>query len=244
MASDKRQSALKVLGSGSVFRTANIVRVNSLGVLQKIPDGAYNTGIFQSCKSLEYVAFPPTLEYIGNYAFHGCTALKDLDFTNVKHIGDFAFSSVAQKDFCAPNLEEIGAAFSSYNATSPALERVLSLGKITTLPRGSYNNGAFNSCKKLRIVILPETLTTLGDAEGNFVYCPKLETIVCKATTPPTYGNNLYSSGSTFRVFVPLASLEDYKATTGWSDIASRIYAIENIMNDYPDIYEEVGEYL
>lgn len=236
--------ALKVLEGTSVFRNSGIVRVSSLGELESIPSGAYNTGIFQGCTKLEYVDFPESLTSIGEYAFDGCELLKDLDFTNVKSIGNFAFRYVAQKDFIAPNLESIGFAFSSYQSTKTKLERVLDLGKITTLPSGTYNSGAFNSCKSLRIVILPETLTTLGDGEGNFVYCTALETIICKATTPPTYGNNLYGSGSTFKVFVPLASLEDYKAATGWSGLASRIYAIENILNDYPDIYEEVGEYL
>lgn len=235
--------ALKVLEGTSVFRNSGIVRVSSLGELESIPSGAYNGGVFQGCTKLEYVDFPESLTSIGAYAFDGCELLKDLDFTNVKSIGHYAFRYTAQKDLVAPSLESIGASFASYQSTKTQLERVLDLGKITTLHDGTYNVGAFNSCKSLRIVIFPETLTSLG-TEGNVVYCTALETVICKATTPPTYGSNFYGSGDTFKVFVPLASLEDYKAATGWSGIASRIFPIEYIWSDYPDLYEEVGDYL
>lgn len=55
----------------------------------------------------------------------------------------------------------------------------------------------------------------------------KLNEIVVRATTPPQgAGDMFYRSSSDLKIYVPAASLEAYKAASGWSTYASQIYAI------------------
>lgn len=69
-------------------------------------------------------------------------------------------------------------------------------------------------------------------------YMPSLQTVIIRATTPPTlYGkdthgttalhSNWYGSESaTF--YVPADSVNTYKAASGWSGLGNRIQAITN----------------
>ena len=78
---------------------------------------------------------------------------------------------------------------------------------------------AFRDCDNLTGITLPESLTSIGD--GAFSGCNSLSNVYCKPTTPPTLGSSVFSSSAT--IYVPWASVDDYKSASGWSDYAEKI---------------------
>ena len=112
---------------------------------------------------------------------------------------------------------------------------------VTKLMAGSFrtfmakmDNGAYTQVcpwydknnEVCQYIVLPSTLTYIGDRSGQ--YAANGLKLVCLATTPPTReasGNNAqWYMVSGF--YVPEASVDAYKAASGWSAFASKIYAI------------------
>ena len=71
-------------------------------------------------------------------------------------------------------------------------------------------------------VVLPSTITSLGMTA--FGECFALETITINATTPPTFGDDLFlECPKLAKIIVPTASVATYKTAPGWSAYASLI---------------------
>lgn len=68
---------------------------------------------------------------------------------------------------------------------------------------------------------VPATVTSIG--EYSF-YCTTLTKLTILATTPPTLRTPI--GPNTFLIYVPAESVDAYKNASGWSTMASRIYAI------------------
>lgn len=168
---------------------------------------------FYKCSSLEEIELPDSVTTIGNFAFRECAALKAIILSNIKSLGSTSFAGCASLkiDVHMPLLEgELNQTFSSSGITSA------SFGKITKV-----SNFALGSCPNLRYVILPETMTTIGNA--SFYGSTALEYIVCHATTPPTLDYSAFNGGVSCLVYVPDSSVSNYQSATNWSKIASRI---------------------
>ena len=84
-------------------------------------------------------------------------------------------------------------------------EGVTSLGKY-----------AFSNCSKLWNVDLPSTLTSIG--ESCFSNCAYIDTITCRATTPPTaYSSTFAEDNYMLTVYVPKDKTDAYQAAEGWN---------------------------
>mgnify|MGYP001528409826 FL=1 len=115
-----------------------------------------------------------------------------------------------------------------------------------TIPDGvtTIGNGAFSSCRSLTSITLSESLTTIGEMafygcerltsitipDGvttigirAFYSCSSLTNVYSKPTTPPTFGASVFSNSPVAAIHVPQASVDAYKAASGWSDYASKI---------------------
>lgn len=89
--------------------------------------------------------------------------------------------------------------------------------KITNIP-----NKAFFDCSKLDSIIIPESVTEIGDSV--FARCHYLKMVYCQSTTPPTLGKNAFSNISReAKIYVPQNSVALYKSANGWKDYASKI---------------------
>lgn len=87
----------------------------------------------------------------------------------------------------------------------------------------TIGNEAFANCSGFNgTLTIPNSVTSIG--QGAFA-CRGLTSITCLAATPPTLGKNAFS-GTNCPIYVPAASVEAYKAASGWSDYSSRIEAI------------------
>lgn len=105
---------------------------------------------FRSCSTIKRVMFPNTVTAIGKWAFSGCYALENLDFSD-----NSSLSSISAYAFAGcPRLRAV---------TLP--DSLLTIGE-----------GAFSGCESLSSVLVPDSVVSVG--EGAFYSCPRL-TVVC-----------------------------------------------------------------
>ena len=136
----------------------------------------------------------------------------------VTSIGDYAFYSDSSLTGCTigNNVISIGQeAFRSCSGlTSVDIpDSVTSIGK-----------QAFYQCYDLRNVTIGSGITNIS--QSAFESCTGLTSITIEATTPPTLGSNAFDWTDDCPIYVPSASVNTYKAASGWSTYASRIQAI------------------
>ena len=77
---------------------------------------------------------------------------------------------------------------------------------------------AFYNCSSLPSITLPHSISVINDYA--FFNCSSLRSIICQSLIPPTVnGNNVFHNVSTNKVtlYVPLAALEEYIASSGWN---------------------------
>ena len=150
----------------TTFTGSNIVHVRSLGSVTII-DGTSSSGAFQNCKNLASVQLPSTLVNIGQQAFEGCTALTTVNLNNLPNLttlGPSAFYGCTALTGVVhlPALTSLGhMAFKGTKITS-----VTNLGSITGI-YGTSSHGTFDGCTSLASVVLPETITYVGQRTFN-----------------------------------------------------------------------------
>ena len=96
----------------------------------------------------------------------------------------------------------------------------------------SMGNYVFQFCSSLTSVTIPQNVTSIG--KQSFRGCSGLKWFACKAVTPPTLGSDVfYSVHRRTPMFVPSASIEDYKNAAWWSEFVN-----------YPSICGSCGDNL
>lgn len=108
-----------------------------------------------------------------------------------------------------------------------ALQNCESLTNIT-IPNSvtSINQYAIRNCVSLTSCTIGSGVTNIG--RRAFQNCPSLTSFFCLATVPPNLGASAFLSTDNCIIYVPAASVNAYKAKSGWSSYASRIQAIPN----------------
>ena len=131
---------------------------------------------------------------IGEQAFSSCTSLTSVTIPDsVTSIGDKAF----------------------YDCTS--LTSVTIPGSVT-----SIGDNAFYDCTSLSTVTIPDSVTSIGNAA--FYKCAALDTVIVKGTTPPALLELVFFyTDHNIKIYVPAASVDDYKSDENWSAYADRI---------------------
>ena len=88
-----------------------------------------------------------------------------------------------------------------------------------TVPEGvtALGEGAFMECQSLRTIVMPGTLTSIGNLA--VAYCGALTKIRCDATTPPALAANAFEGDCYTTVDVPCPALASYKGAAGWSSL-------------------------
>ena len=191
-------------GSGSAYVTGFTNRSKQCNVtIQKMVQGLPVTSI--DARALNHswmttVAVPATVTEIGANAFADCTYLTAVSLpSGLTQIADDLFSYCTKLAKC-------------------------------DIPEGVTTIGsrAFNNCRALSSLTLPATVNNLGtncfDGMGNDAGSDAT-TLTCLAATPPNADPHTFT-GYTGKVAVPSASVDAYKAATGWSTVASQIAAI------------------
>lgn len=217
-------------------------------VVTKIGDNA-----FLNCQRLKSVTIPNGVTEIGSAPFSCCANLAEFNGkfatadkraviansvfcayaircesteysvpTGVTKIGDSAFiyGSWLEKVVIPQGVTEIG------EYTFCACNNLQSISIPNSVTR--IGEQAFSGCNyKLKSITIPESVTSLGYMA--FIDCSVLESVYCKAVTPPA-AEYEYSSWQGFannaenrKIYVPAASVAAYKAADGWKEYADAI---------------------
>ena len=167
---------------------------------------------------------PNSVTSIGDYAFFYCSDLTSITIPNsVKSIGDYAFWECS------------------------GLTSVTIPNSVTTIGKK-----AFYDCKGLTSVTIPNSVTTIGESAFDEV---DLTTVVSFIENPFVIGGKSLSwrafSVNTFynaTLYVPVGTIDKYKATEGWKDFAhivegipAGIKVVENTQNKNATIYDLNG---
>ena len=140
-----------------------------------VPDGVKNIDdfAFAFCYGLESIIVPDSVRYLGDAAFLFCIKLESVTLGNgIAYIGNTVFSYSAFYNN-ESNWENDGLYIGKY-----LLNVSENVGEVFWVKGGTevIADCAFSSCEKLVSVMLPETITSIG--ETMFYECPLIENII------------------------------------------------------------------
>lgn len=192
----------------------NIDWGNSLNTLIKIDRQA-----FYECSNLiiDTLRFGNRLKYIGEYAL-GYTDVKYLEIPySLDTIGSTAFSGCDSLTTVIWNSSE-ARPYNAFNGCDN-IETFVFGDSITTIPQNTMvgSSSSWNRTNIRKMVFGSRLASIASDA---FIYIYNVDTIVCKASVPPTLGNanSLPGYSTTIDVLmVPCESTPAYLANTSWS---------------------------
>ena len=174
---------------------------------------------FAGCSGLTSVTIGNSVTSIGDYAFEGCYGLTSITIPNsVTSIGGFAFSGC----FGLTSVT-IGSGVTSIGDN--AFDGCYGLTSIT-IPNSvtTIGNYAFYCCFGLTSITIPNSVTSIG----NYAFDRVDLTTVVSLIENPFVIEGKSSSYSAFNVntfnnatlYVPVGTIDKYKATNGWKDFA------------------------
>ena len=191
-------------------------------MLQDIWVGSDVTSIgdyaFYSCYSLASIVIPSSVTSIGNYAFQYCYSLASVVIPNgVTSIGTNVFR------YCY-SLASVVIPSGVTSIGNYAFQNCYALPAIV-IPSGvtSIGDYSFQSCYALPAIVIPSGVTSIGT--NAFQACYATHEYHFESTMPPTLGDTIFLNLTpSTKIFVPTASLDDYKVATNWVTYADYIY--------------------
>ena len=163
--------------------------IDANGVMT-IPEGVthISAGAFGGNQSVKKIVLPESLREIGDYAFFGCTNLKEVVFNSgstILSVGNYTFTETGLDSIVIPTgVTSIG----NYAFSGSALKSVEFKGTIADM--GNY---LFYACENLTTVVLPDNFGTIG--KGMFYGCTALQNITIPNSVSEIAAYAFYGSG-------------------------------------------------
>lgn len=197
-----------------------------------------SSGCFYGCSFTGDLVIPDGVKNIGSYAFAYCgfdgqltlssqtTKIEGAAFVRCKFQGELIIPKAVQ------NIGD--GAFNDNNFSSIIFEQGSEIVKIGNeaffisprvsepliLPEGliTIGNGAFRSSFTLPSVVIPSTVTTIGQHAFEYGYC--MTKLQCNALIPPVVGSGAFNGvpKDNFTLEVPEQSVPLYQTVNGWAD--------------------------
>ena len=163
-----------------------------------------------STVAVTYINLNKNNDYLGNMAIPAAINYEGKKYA-VTSIGSKAFY------FCE-YLKSVSLPSSIVTIEDHAFNKCTILESVE-IPEGVKEVGAaFSSCSYLKSIVIPSSVSQINPF--FILNCLRLEVVVCKAPTPPTFGEgNIHkyvTSKCTLKV--PKQSLEEYKKAEGWKE--------------------------
>ena len=193
-----------------------------------IPNGVTTIGdcAFWGCSGLTSVSIPSSVTYIGGSAFTSCIGLNSVHIMDLEAWYKITFGSLSSNPLSNAhhlylNGEEIR------NIVIP--NSVTNIGNYTfsgcsnlasvTIPNSvtSIGEEAFSGCSGLTSVTIGSSVRTISGKA--FAECSKLEEVYCLSEQVPETNTDAFEKSypEYTTLYVPAASLNDYKTTEPWS---------------------------
>lgn len=192
-----------------------------------------NFNVYDNCiYSLDYKTLYRCATYRSSITFH----------PNITTFANDALSRVQLTTLTIPNaVTTLPAGFANFS-----LLQNINLNNVTNINnRSIFGSGKLESIDLSNIIgylgifsfrYCPLTLIKIGSGVTNlqsaFLDCNKISTIICYATTPPNTTNQSFpgainnAAANNLHVYVPDASVNTYKATGYWAQIADYIHPL------------------
>lgn len=208
-----------------------------------IPEGVttINQYTFNGASSLTKIILPSSLTKISTYAFSGCNSLLEIIIPNsVTTIETYAFNECESlTKVVLPNTLKTINSYVFHKCIG--LVDIVIPDSVTSI--GSY---AFYNCSSLKQLNIPDSVTSIGSHALS--YCqriPEFNLPVLKAINErlfeysngagiidlskfgqiPTYGPNSFANlASDCKILIPSHLYDNWKSTSGWSGVSSKIY--------------------
>ncbi len=193
---------------------------------------------FTTCARLTgSLSIPDRITEIEGSTFANCGFTGTLSLPNgLTKIGDWAFNGVEFKgELHIPEgvtiIGERAFAGNWFDGTLTLPEELISLGDgafdgcwrlsgVVSFPSNiiSIPSALFDGCRSLEGVVFHKNVEVIAD--GAFLNCSGITSLVCKAKNPPTISSGSFSgvAKDNFTVEVPEASVTQYKNASNWSE--------------------------
>lgn len=125
------------------------------------------TGAFSECRALSSIVFPSSLYYIGAHAFAHCDSLKEIENKNT-----YLDLTVDSTCFYGTLIEKATVPAQML----PALANDVKLKEVIVYSGRTIEKGALSACTGLQKIVLPNTITKIGNQA--FFGCLSLTKIV------------------------------------------------------------------
>ena len=144
-------------------------------------------------------------------------------------IPDYYCSSILNKNTFCKNVTNIIIPNSIVSIGVYAFRNCTSLTSID-IPNGVTSIGeyAFNICANLTTLTIPTNVSTIGKLALTIGTSSNKATITMKGLFPPTIQSDTFKASYLNKIYVPSASVTQYKNATNWANFADYIEADPN----------------
>lgn len=177
---------------------------------------------FSGCSSLQSIAIPSSVTWLGVSCFYGCSSLREIDIpSSVVWVGPACFYGCSSlQNIDVPSSVTSLGRFCFYNCSS--------LQSFCVPDSAGYLEAyCFDGCKNLRSITISASVKRIGtDCFGG---CENLYNVTCLSLTPPSVDDHgsyyNYFLPRRCQILVPNEAVDVYKSESPWRNYS--IYPIK-----------------